>query len=158
VTEQGDEVRAPALDAARQRRIELHDALVAAEEAISRPAPGREADWAGDVTKAMLRLRDSFDEHIRVAEEAEGLYDEILERAPHLAGKVARLKDEHPRIRADAGVEIDRLDAASAAGNDRDVDEVRDDLQRFLGKVVRHRQHGADLVWEAYNLDIGGMG
>lgn len=158
MNEHQDEVPAPALDAARQRRIELHDALVAAEEAISRPAPGREGEWAADVTKAMLRLRDSFDEHIRVAEEPEGLYDEILERAPHLAAKVVRLKDEHPRIRTDANQELDRLDAASVGGSGRDVDEVRDDLQRFLGKVVRHRQHGADLVWEAYNLDIGGMG
>jgi hypothetical protein len=23
--------------------------------------------------------------------------------------------------------------------------------------MVRHRQLGADLVWEAYNLDIGGV-
>jgi len=26
-----------------------------------------------------------------------------------------------------------------------------------LGRIVRHRQLGADLVWEAYNLDIGGV-
>jgi len=29
-------------------------------------------------------------------------------------------------------------------------------MQRVMGQVVRHRQRGADLVWEAYNLDIGG--
>jgi hypothetical protein len=23
--------------------------------------------------------------------------------------------------------------------------------------VIRHRQRGADLVWEAYNVDIGGL-
>jgi hypothetical protein len=23
--------------------------------------------------------------------------------------------------------------------------------------VIRHRQRGADLVWEAYNVDIGGI-
>jgi hypothetical protein len=27
-----------------------------------------------------------------------------------------------------------------------------------MGRLVRHRQHGADLVWEAYELDIGGAG
>jgi hypothetical protein len=27
----------------------------------------------------------------------------------------------------------------------------------LLGRIVRHRQLGADLVWEAYNLDIGGI-
>ena len=35
--------------------------------------------------------------------------------------------------------------------------DARDDLQRFIGKVIRHRQQGADLVWEAYNVDIGGL-
>ena len=27
----------------------------------------------------------------------------------------------------------------------------------FIGTVIRHRQQGADLVWEAYNVDIGGI-
>jgi hypothetical protein len=36
------------------------------------------------------------------------------------------------------------------------LDTARDDLQRFIGTVIRHRQRGADLVWEAYNVDIGG--
>jgi len=35
--------------------------------------------------------------------------------------------------------------------------DARDDLQRLLGQIVRHRQLGSDLVWEAYNLDIGGI-
>jgi hypothetical protein len=26
-----------------------------------------------------------------------------------------------------------------------------------MGSVIRHRQRGADLVWEAYNVDIGGI-
>ena len=36
------------------------------------------------------------------------------------------------------------------------LEDARDDLQRFIGTVIRHRQKGADLVWEAYNVDIGG--
>ena len=38
------------------------------------------------------------------------------------------------------------------------LDAVRDDMQRLMGRVVRHRSHGADLVWAAYELDIGGAG
>ncbi|HEY1332240.1 MAG TPA: hypothetical protein VGH10_12330 [Actinomycetota bacterium] len=154
--ESGDETHAPALDAARRRRVELHDALVGAEEAISRPTPGREPDWAADAGKAFTHLRDAFDEHVRGTEEPGGLYDEVLERAPQLAGKVGRLRDEHPRLQADLSREIARL--SEPVGEAFDADAVRDDLQRVLGLVVRHRQHGADLVWEAYNLDIGGAG
>jgi hypothetical protein len=27
-----------------------------------------------------------------------------------------------------------------------------------MGQLVRHRQKGADLVWEAYDVDLGGQG
>ena len=49
-----------------------------------------------------------------------------------------------------------RLEAGEAGTEMWPLDNCRDDLQRLLGGIVRHRQHGADLVWEAYNVDIGG--
>jgi hypothetical protein len=42
-------------------------------------------------------------------------------------------------------------------GDDWPLDDARDDVQRLLGEIVRHRQHGADLVYEAYHVDIGGL-
>ncbi len=164
-----------ALEEARQRRVELHESLVHLEQVISSPARGRVGDWAADVTKALLQLQMAFDEHVITAERPGGLYDEILEKSPRLAGQVRRLRDEHPVIGDAINDDLDRLaepvepsgsDAADAAdatgaqddakGQDSPLDDVRDDLQRLMGLVVRHRQRGADLVWEAYNLDIGG--
>jgi hypothetical protein len=46
---------------------------------------------------------------------------------------------------------------SSGIGESWPLEQARDDLQRLLGKIVHHRQLGADLVWEAYNLDIGGI-
>jgi hypothetical protein len=143
----------PALAAARSRRERLHGTLVRAEEAISSPAPGRMADWSNDVTKALLELRDAFEAHVEATEAPGGLYEEILTAAPRLAGKVARLGEEHPVILAAIG---ERIEGLAVPSDDDDVDAARDAVQRVLGRVVRHRQHGADLVWEAYNLDIGG--
>jgi hypothetical protein len=37
------------------------------------------------------------------------------------------------------------------------LEHARADVQRLLGKMVRHRQLGADLVWEAYSVDIGSV-
>ncbi len=148
----------PKLEAARRRRLDLHEALVDVEEAISAPAPGRLHDWALAVSKAFVHLRDAFDDHIRGTEEQGGLYDDILAKAPHLAGKVKRLRDEHPIIQLGIAKEIGRVGAPDLPGDENTIDHIRDDIQRLLGKIVRHRQHGADLVWEAYNLDIGGMG
>ena len=92
-----------------------------------------------------------------VTEKPDGLYDEILKHAPRLENNVRRLREEHPEI-----VPADRRDdRPPGAGRDRRRDvaprKPRDDLQRFMGSVMRPRQRGADLVWEAYNVDIGGI-
>ena len=92
-----------ALHAARQRRKTLHDTLVHLEEALSSPAAGRIPDWTATVLKEMHEVRDAFEQHIVVTEQSDGLYDEILDRAPRLAGNVRRLRDEHPEIRAGIG-------------------------------------------------------
>ena len=123
-----------ALDEARQRRKTLHDAIVYLEKSISSPAAGRIPDWTASVLKEMTEVRDAFGQHVMVTEKPDGLYDEILERAPRLETNVRRLREETWPL-----------------------EEARDDLQRFMGSVIRHRQRGADLVWEAYNVDIGGI-
>ena len=148
----------PALDAARKRRMDLHEALVELEQAISAPAPGRIPDWADTVGGKLANLRDAFGEHILGTEEQFGLYEEILNLAPHLAPKVAVLREEHPTIAAAIAERIDIVTDPEALPVDESVDDIRDEIQRLLGRIIRHRQHGADLVWEAYNLDIGGMG
>jgi hypothetical protein len=147
----------PALDAARARRKTLHDTLVHLEEAISSPAAGRIPDWTTNVLKEMLEVRDAFDQHVIVTERPEGLYDEILERAPRLAGNVTKLREEHPGIAEATAEMIGRLEEVSIGEGMWPLDAARDDLQRFIGTVIKHRQRGADLVWEAYNVDIGGI-
>ena len=147
----------PALDAARQRRKTLHDALVHLEEAISAAAAGRIDEWTALVVKEAVEVRDAFDQHVLVTETPDGLYDEILERAPRLAGNVRRLRDEHPEIAESVKEMLARLEQVPVGGDAWPLDDARDDLQRFIGKVIRHRQRGADLVWEAYNVDIGGL-
>ena len=146
----------PALDAARKRRIKLRDELYDVEQAISRPAPGRLESWTGNVVTQLQALREAMDEHVYVTEEPEGLYDEVLDLSPRLAGKVRRLREEHPQILEQTDEMIGRL-RSGAVGEDWPLEDARDEIQRLLGRIVRHRQRGADLVWEAYNLDIGGM-
>ena len=146
----------PALQQARQRRKTLHDALVHLEEALSSPASGRVSDWASIVDKEMHEVEAAFEQHVVVTEQVDGLYDEILERAPRLAGNVQRLRDEHPVIQDGMRHLVNRLEHEDVGGDNWPIEKARDDLQRFIGSVIRHRQKGADLVWEAYNVDIGG--
>ena len=147
----------PALQQARQRRKTLHDTLVHLEEGLSSPAAGRIPDWTATVLKEMHEVRDAFSQHIAATEQEDGLYDEILERAPRLAGNVGRLREEHPEIQRGIDAMLDRLENTEIGTDAWALDQARDDLQRFIGRVIKHRQRGADLVWEAYNVDIGGL-
>ena len=45
---------------------------------------------------------------------------------------------------------------ARTSESKEDVDGVRRLGTALLGLLVRHRQRGSDLVYEAYELDIGG--
>jgi hypothetical protein len=145
-----------AFEEAARRRADLHQALVQVERAISGPAAGRLPTWTGDLSKRLAALRDSIDEHIEVTERPDGLYEEILQRAPRLAPQVDRLREEHAGLRDATAALMERLHSTSI-GEGWTLEQARDDVQRLLGRIVRHRQQGADLVWEAYNLDIGGI-
>jgi hypothetical protein len=151
-----DDTSYPALGEARRQRATLHDQLVHLEHAISSPAVGRVADWTSQVVKEMVGLRDAFEQHVLVTEKPDGLYEEIMTKAPRLVGKMRRLQEEHPSITEAIASTLGRLEQGDVEGS-WGVDECRNDLQRLLGMIVRHRQHGADLVWEAYNVDIGGI-
>ena len=146
----------PILAEVSRRRADLHHALVEVEEAISGPAIGREPDWARGVIEQLGQLREVIEEHIEVTERAEGLYDEILHKAPRLSGPIQHLKAEHPVLRDGTSELIAKL-RTTPVGAAWPLDDARDDVQRLLGRIVKHRQHGADLIWEAYNLDIGGV-
>jgi hypothetical protein len=151
-----DDDLSPTLAETARRRADLRDALVDVEQAISRPAVGREPEWTKGVVLRLEGLAHAIDEHVEITERPEGLYDEISTKAPHLATKIDRLREEHPVLRDRTQVLLTKLQTA-AIGPAWPLDEARDDLQRLLGQIVRHRQLGSDLVWEAYNLDIGGI-
>src|SRR4249919_1643643 len=138
-----DKALTPALGEARKRRQTLHDAIVQLEMAISSPAAGRTNDWSGQVTKDMVGVRDAFEQHVIVTEKPGGLYEEIMERAPRLAGTVKRLQDEHPTIAESVAALLERLDAGEVESDVWPPDTARNDLQRLIGAVVRHRQKGA---------------
>jgi hypothetical protein len=151
-----DDDLSPTLAETARRRADLRDALVDVEQAISRPAVGREPEWTKGVVLRLEGLAHAIEEHVEITERPDGLYDEISSKAPHLATKIDRLREEHPVLRDRTQVLLTKLQT-TAIGPAWPLDEARDDLQRLLGQIVRHRQLGSDLVWEAYNLDIGGI-
>jgi hypothetical protein len=152
---------APAVRATRKRRIELGAVLAGVERAISAPAPRRLREWVGEVIGQLERLRDAFVRHVEVTEGPGGLHEEILDAAPRLAAMVDRLKDEHVSINQGIGGRLKELrELGGREGVEVEplhvVDRARRDILALLGRIARHRQRGADLIYEAFEVDIGG--
>jgi hypothetical protein len=137
----------------RRRRAELLESVRALEQALAAPAPGRQQRWAERVHVALVELSADFREHIAITEGADGLYGELRASSPRLSGAVDRLIREHIAIVTEINELLKRSGAREAAEH---VDSIREFGTALLARLLRHRQRGSDLVFEAYQVDIGG--
>ena len=142
------ETVAPAIDAVRSRRADLHGILVDLEKAIAAAAPGREEGWAELVQATLGRLREALAEHITGTEGPNGLFEKVRRRSPRLDVNCTRLAAEHGAITVQLG--------AAEAALEEGTEPARSAVLELLAQLARHRQAGADLVYEAYAVDIGG--
>ncbi len=148
----------PSLQAVRERRAGLRAAMGDLERAVASPARGRVDEWIAGVRTALDALREVVDHHIHATEAPGGFLDEIVGTEPRLANQTQRLREEHGEL-VDAISEASiRLRTGTTFAPDEWVDAMRDRLLVLLGVLARHRQRGADLVYEAYAVDIGGDG
>jgi hypothetical protein len=71
---------------------------------------------------------------------------------------VDRLIGEHTELTDLSTKLIDRIDVVELERIAEEAGAVRDDAMSLLTAVARHRQRGADLIYEAYQVDVGGTG
>ena len=141
------------LDALRRLRAELRESTAALEQALAAPTPGRHAAWAERVEVALVELSADFDEHVAVTEGPTGTHDAVVAASPRLSNSVHRLVSEHAVIRDLVADLLVRVRPPVTAG---EVDAIRDLGTALLGRLARHRQRGADLIYQAYQVDLGG--
>lgn len=136
-------------EAARRRRADLLRAIHGFERAVASPAAA--PAWRERVGQQLAALREQLTEHIVVTEGSDGLYAELLQHAPRLTRQVTGLTGDHGVLRRRVEA-LNRLVRDPGTG----VDDLRGCATELLGELARHRQRGADLVYEAYATDIGG--
>ena len=139
-------------DALLRQRAELRESIGTLELALSGPVSGDQARWTERVQVALVELSADFRSHVTFTEDDGGLYVDVLATAPRLSGAVDRLMSEHGEIIA---LVEDLLVRTSSPGSG-DVGHLRERGTALLGRLVTHRQRGSDLVYEAYEIDIGG--
>jgi len=141
------------LDALRHLRAELRDSIWALEQALASPTPGRHVPWAEQVSAALTELSADFTEHVAETEGTNGTHYAVLATTPRLSNLVRHLVSDHVIIAGLIGDLRVRVRSPLAAG---EVDAVRDLGTALLSRLARHRQHGADLIYQAYQVDLGG--
>jgi hypothetical protein len=136
----------------RAHRIRLREASQELEAALAAPLTGRLDGWVRQVMPAVQRIREAFAAHVSFTEGRGGLFDQIRTDAPRLVTALARLHREHGEITAGLAAAEEQLEARGEAGMAR----VREQLTAALTALSLHRQRGADLLYEAYQVDLGG--
>lgn len=145
----------PDLQAVRQRRRSLHRSMANLENALAAPAVGRIAEWLPEVRAAITELQDCIRSHIGATEGPDGFHAEIVTAAPRLSHLVEISVHEHLRI-VDLIAEL--LTLADQLPSRADVvADVRETGTALIGLLARHRQRGADMIFEAYQADLGGQ-
>ncbi|MEA2001049.1 MAG: hypothetical protein U9N84_04065 [Actinomycetota bacterium] len=141
------------LEGAARRRSELEEALQQVERAVA--APAATVTWADEVTHRMRRLEIALNHHIVEVESPSGLLDQIVERAPRLQRQVEGVRHHHFVLARSITEILHKLRTARTVGT-APTDEIRKATIDLLAEMTRHRLEGADLVYDAYDIDIGG--
>ena len=142
------------IDRVRSHRAELRDSVAAVDEALAAPL-ARGGAWRERVRAALAELAHDFRDHVELTERPGGLYDAITRDSPWLCGQVGRLRREHDRFREDIDAYLAVLEHG---GTMADLPVFREEVTTLMGQLVRHRQKGADMVYEAFEVDLGGSG
>ncbi len=142
-----------AFDRSRAHRRGVQKACVELEHALARPVGKNSQQWSADTAARFRDLADAFRHHAEQSEGPDGLLREIVESAPRLTHAVDQVKEEHEDLLA----EMARLEAMTADDDARsNLDEIRKDALQLRQDIEGHRQRGADLIYEAYSVDVEG--
>lgn len=139
---------------AGQRRAALRQAIDSLENALA--APARSEGWCGRVSEKVADLRTALEDHIQEVESEGGLLDEIVETAPRLESQVAGTRAEHVALEDALDLMAGELVTLGDQAEVGQPETVRALGLELIAALIAHRQRGADLVYDAYSVDIGG--
>lgn len=137
------------LATALELKERLYDSLISVRRAVGAPIASG-ARWRQRLYRELVQLARAADDHVRETEAPDGLLAEIIEEAPRLWREVDGLRAEHVELVGGCARVLGQVN-----GTDSPL-LLRRHVNSLLGRFERHRYRGADLVYEAFDVDIGG--
>ena len=140
-----------ALAAVEERRDEFYEGMLALERAMAEPAGDDAIAWAANTAAAVEAMRHVLDDHIQETEAPGSFYDDVIEHSPHLVNAAHRLQAEHPPLAASVNALALELKTVT---DDESVEITRQAAVELIKALLLHRHRGAELVYDAYNVDV----
>ncbi|MEV0649021.1 hypothetical protein AB0I28_27585 [Phytomonospora sp. NPDC050363] len=105
--------------------------------------------WRSRLRQSVYALRDAFYAHVAATEGPGGLYRELCDAAPRLERRVAALRRDSSHLASAIDLLLMRSEHARP-------EWVRRWSRELVAEMDRHREMGAELLYEAYVQDLGG--
>lgn len=134
-----------------RQRSQLSRAMHQVELAAA--APAAKESWTINLQHSLRQLEIAFNNHIVEVQSPLGLLDRIVDQAPRLQRSVEATRQDHATIAGSIATTLELMDGDDTLARS---DEIRDAVLEVLNSLSRHRQKGADLIYNAYDVDIGG--
>jgi hypothetical protein len=145
---------APDFAEVRARRASLRRSTLRLEailiEITERPLP----EWPDDLHPTVSELLDAWRTHSAATESPGGILRQVEEDAPRLANMVQRMEADHRRVEALLAGAVETM--RRTAKGPEVAFSVPSDLRTAAELINRHRRLGSELLYRAYQVDLGG--
>jgi hypothetical protein len=105
--------------------------------------------WSAELQTQLEVLSAALEVHIHATEGPEGMLDDIVAARPDMAERVAVARQDHKLLRYEIHAVLTELPT-----DDAGVVDIRAQVVHLLSGLARHRQAGADMMFEAYKIDV----
>ena len=121
---------------------------------IAAHTPAADADaWCERLETGLRELQAAWTRHTADNESPGGFFDQVREEAPQLDPRLRQLQREHDRLHVTIMTALEHLGGDGRRG---DPQQVVTDIDGLLALLSRHEQRGADVIYQAYEVDTGG--
>jgi hypothetical protein len=130
------------------------DALHVLEFCAATAAPGRETDWLARVRAGLEVLEGALGEQEQNSALSDSTLSDIEQEEPRLRNRVIQLRRRHRDLHLRVGELRSQLEE-STASEGIDFVDIRRRLERLAAELRYQQAREADLVYEAYTVDLG---
>lgn len=148
-------IRNDAAKASRGDRARMLRAMHALESALTDGAPTREMLWRKKVIAAGKELIAAMQHQNKEFDAEAGLLQQVVQDAPRLGNRVDELRKIHQKALQKLTNLLTRVELTELPAL-LDVAEVRTQLGEVLATIRSLQAMESDLIYEAYQVDLGG--